>query len=210
MTGVFAIISIIAAIAATVLAFIFIVPDNKRSKLNRFGKLLHDICNFKFLVIEKVLQCFYILATSYTIIFGFFNIFNFQTYKRYNWSTDSYRTHTEWYGYIGLLMMILGPIVIRITYEILLLGILKLKNVIQINNKLKNQNGGNVKDAFAVPDFKEYIPEKNNTPNPNYNPNYNNPQYYNPPVYNQSPVQNKFCVKCGSVLAPDGTCPNCH
>ena len=201
MIAAFSIISFLAAITATVLAFIFIVPENKRATLNKFGKLLHDICNFKFLVIEKVLQCLYIFATAFIIVFGFFNIFNFVDYGR----------RTVWYGYYGLLMMIFGPIVIRITYEIMLLGILKLKNVIQINNKLKNQNSEEVKDAFSTPNFKEYIPEKNTTPNPNYS-NYNNPQYYNAPVYptNPAPTQNKFCVKCGSVLQADGTCPKCH
>ena len=199
---VFAIISIITALAATVLAFIFIVPEKKRSKLNSFGKLLHDIANFKFLFIEKVLQFFYIYATVFSLVFGFFSIFNFQTYRSYSYYGYG-RTRTEWYGWMGLIYMILGPIIIRITYEILLLGILKLKNIIQINNKLKNQNEDDVTDAFSGINFKEYKSEKSSTPKYNA-PNYNNPNYYNPPR------QNAFCVNCGSVLGADGTCPRCH
>lgn len=42
----FMVAAIILAIAATVLAFIFIVPEKKREKLNAFGKFLHDTCNF--------------------------------------------------------------------------------------------------------------------------------------------------------------------
>ena len=39
---IFLIIAVVLAIAATVLAFIFIVPEKRREKLNAFGKFLHD------------------------------------------------------------------------------------------------------------------------------------------------------------------------
>lgn len=60
----FTVSAILFAIAATVLAFIFIVPEKRREKLNAFGKFLHDTCNFKYLVVEKLLQALYIFATS--------------------------------------------------------------------------------------------------------------------------------------------------
>ena len=62
----FMVAAIILAIAATVLAFIFIVPEKKREKLNAFGKFLHDTCNFKYLVVEKLLQALYIFLTAYS------------------------------------------------------------------------------------------------------------------------------------------------
>lgn len=52
----FATVAALLAIAATVLAFVFIVPEKRREKLNAFGKFLHDTCNFKYLVVEKLLQ----------------------------------------------------------------------------------------------------------------------------------------------------------
>lgn len=52
----------------TVLAFIFIVPEKRREKPNAFGKFLHDTCNFKYLVVEKLLQALYIFATGDNII----------------------------------------------------------------------------------------------------------------------------------------------
>ena len=61
----FMVAAIILAIAATVLAFIFIVPEKKREKLNAFGKFLHDTCNFKYLVVEKLLQALYISTVQY-------------------------------------------------------------------------------------------------------------------------------------------------
>lgn len=45
--GIFTIVGGILAIVATVLAYVFIVPEKRREKLNAFGKFLHDTCNFK-------------------------------------------------------------------------------------------------------------------------------------------------------------------
>lgn len=153
------IIALLLAIAATVLAFIFIVPEKKRDKLGKFGKFLHDTCNFKYLIIEKILQALYIFATALTILIGFFMLF----------CTD----WNGWMGGKGILLMILGPIGVRVTYELLMMAVLAVKNIISINNKLRNQNGdaaapdifspdmSNLKDAFGK---KEPVPAAPATP----------------------------------------------
>ena len=66
--GIFAIVGGILAIVATVLAYVFIVPEKRREKLNAFGKFLHDTCNFKYLIVEKILQALYIFFTADMII----------------------------------------------------------------------------------------------------------------------------------------------
>ena len=141
------IIALLLAIAATVLAFIFIVPEKKRDKLGKFGKFLHDTCNFKYLIIEKILQALYIFFTTMVILIGFFMLFCS------DWN--------GWMGGKGILLMILGPIGVRVTYELLMMAVLAVKNIISINNKLRNQNGdtaapdifspdmSNLKDAFG-------------------------------------------------------------
>ena len=178
---VISIIGFLFAIAAAVLAFIFIVPDKKRAKLNKFGKFLHDLCNFKFLIIEKILQFCYILATAYTLICGFFMLFWVESYSGYYYSS------TEWYGYYGLLMTIAGPISVRIAYEIFMLALIAVKNIIQINNKIKNQNDDAASaDPFAAPDVSEYIA----------------PQA-------AAPAANSFCPYCGTPKNPDEFCSNC-
>lgn len=53
--GIFTIVGGILAIVATVLAYVFIVPEKRREKLNAFSKFLHDTCNFKYLIVEKIL-----------------------------------------------------------------------------------------------------------------------------------------------------------
>ena len=73
--GAFGIIATILAIIATVAAFILVVPESKREKLGRFGKFLHDAVNFKFLIVEKILQALYIFVTAYLILCGFFMLF---------------------------------------------------------------------------------------------------------------------------------------
>ena len=112
------------ALISTVLAFIFIVPEKKRVKLNKFGKFLHDTLNFKYLIVEKILQAIYIFSTALVIFGGLFSAL-----------------HSEGeYIVYSLLIMILGPIAIRLVYEFLMMAILLVKNVIQINNKLKSEN----------------------------------------------------------------------
>ena len=116
---------LVLAVVLTVLAFIFIVPENRRAKLNAFGKFLHDTCNFNYLLIEKLLQALYIFLTVFSILTGVYTLF-------------------QSFG-MGLLMMIGLPLLIRLIYEFLMMTVLLLKHVIMIDNKLKNQNTGDKK-----------------------------------------------------------------
>lgn len=171
------------AVAATVLAFIFITPDKKRGKLNAFGKALHDFLNFRYLIVEKILQALYIFFTAMTVIEGVFMLFM--------------APYGHWMGGYGLLTMIVGPIVIRLIFELLMMVILLVKNVIAINGKLKNQNEGtgDAANVFAAPDLsevKETLRQKAQPSQPS------------------QPTQTAhFCASCGSPLDADGKCPNC-
>lgn len=178
----FATVAALLAIAATVLAFVFIVPEKRREKLNAFGKFLHDTCNFKYLVVEKLLQALYIFSTALIILNGFFLLFQ--------------SVYGHWLGGYGILLMVVGPIVLRLIYELLMMVVLLVKNVIGINNKLKNQNGDNdTGDVFAAPDvseMREVIRQRRD-------------------AATQTPAapQPHFCTKCGSPLDEAGNCPNC-
>lgn len=144
------IIGVLAAIAATVLALIFIVPEKHLPKLGKFGKFLHDAVNFKFLIVEKILQVLYILSTCLCVFVGLFSLLGFTAYFDYG--------YFHWFGGQGLLLLLFGPIAVRLVYELLIMGLLLVKNVIQINNKLK----GEVEDTsvFSVPSVKEFLPTK--------------------------------------------------
>ena len=192
--GVFSVIAVILAIAATVLAFIFIVPEKKYGKLNKFGQFLHKTLNFKYLIIEKILQALYIYSTALIILLGFFMLFIY--------IPGGYYSRGQWLGGYGLLTMILGPVFIRIIYEFIMMAILLIKNVISINNKLKNQNPNtNNDDLFATPDINEiksvFTPSE--------------PAAVVAPVTPEAPAENQahFCTKCGAPLDQNGKCPNC-
>ena len=119
----------IFAIAATVLACIFIMPEKKREDLkkSKFLLWLHDLVNFKWLFIEKILKVLYIFSTCACILVGFFMLFG---------KTAYYETST---AVPGLLLMFAGPIVVRITYELLMLVIIAVNNIIQINKKMPGE-----------------------------------------------------------------------
>lgn len=210
--GAFMIISFLLAIVATVLAFVFIVPEKRRETLNAFGRFLHDTFNFKYLIVEKILQALYIFATAYTILGGFFMLF--QTTPAYS---DFYGTSygSSWLGGYGILVMIVGPIIIRLVYELLMLIIILVKNVISINSKLKNQNGTMQKDFFSAPDISEMKADIQQRVNARREAAQQQPAAPVAPVQTpEAPAQTeaapKFCSDCGNRLGDDGSCPNCN
>ncbi|MBQ4082202.1 MAG: hypothetical protein IJC55_02790 [Clostridia bacterium] len=195
--AIIAVLGVILAFIATILAFVFIIPEKKRARMNKFGKFLHDLLNFKFLIIEKIIQFCYVLATSFTLVGGFLMLFWFE--ERYSFSYYYTDVRKEWMGYYGLLVMILGPIVVRIVYELVMMAILAVKNIIQINNKIKNQNGDEVKDTFSTDHLKEFAPAAAQ------------PVVAPAPAAPAAPTAS-FCTKCGVPLGADGVChnPNCN
>lgn len=180
--GTLTILAAIASLVATVLAFIFIVPDKKRARLNSFGKFLHDTFNFKYLIVEKILQALYIFATVSVFFSGFFMLFYVQPGYDYGWG---YSSPSRWYGGYGLLVMILGPIAVRLAYEFIMMAILLIKNVIQINNKLKGDDSAAKADIFAsAPKIK--VPQK--------------PAIVTCPNCGMNVEDGVFCTNCGAKM----------
>lgn len=197
------IIAGVLALVATVLAFIYVVPEKKREKLGAFGKFLHDTCNFKYLMVEKILQALYIFTTAAVIIFGVLMLFR----TEYNyWTGDRI-----WMGGYGLLIIILGPIAIRLSYELMMMAILLLKNVISINRKLKNQNERSADaDLFAVPELHRTQPSQPAapvTPVAPAAPAQRSTPFQ--PAEQAAPTAPSFCTRCGAHLDENGHCPNC-
>ena len=125
------IIGLVLAIAGTVLAFIFILPEKNRASLNKFFRVVADVFNFKVLFIEKILKALYIFLTLFCIVCGFFMLFSGERTSSF-WGEGSFQS----FALQGLLLMILGPIVVRIVYELLMLTIIMVQNVISINKKM--------------------------------------------------------------------------
>ena len=127
------------SLAAAILSFIYIIPSKK--KLNPFFSFLRDLFNFKDLLLEKIFKFLYVLSTCFCVIGGFFMLFYVQEtyhpgYSGYYYTSEGYWTK-EWMGYYGLILMILGPIVVRISYEFIMMVILAVKNIMQINQNVQ-------------------------------------------------------------------------
>lgn len=120
LSGTLGTIAFVLSILAAVAVAFFLAPDSKREsfKGNKVLETVNDILNFRTLLIDKILKFLYIFVTCYLIVSGFFMLFvkgGFVT---------------------GLITMIIGPIVARIVFELLMLAIVLVRNVIQINKKM--------------------------------------------------------------------------
>lgn len=134
-TTIVLVLSIITTLAAVVLLYLFILPQKKRDSLPRIGKFAADFFTFKDLYLEKVLRFFYILSTVFCIVTGVLMLFGFEvrSYNYYGYSD----TDVTWYGFRGLALAIGGTIFLRLFFEFMMMFILMVKNVLDINKKLK-------------------------------------------------------------------------
>ena len=133
------IVALVLAIVGTVLAYIFIMPKSKVKTLNKFWYFVHNVFNFKTLLVEKIFKALYVFLTIYVICAGFFQLF------------VSFLP--------GLLMLLLGPIVVRIVYEMIMMFILLVQNTTAIRNKLCDDDDDQPAPKVAAPKKapKEYV-----------------------------------------------------
>ncbi len=119
------ILTLVGALVTTIILMVTVTPRSKDGKFSSaFAQMLHNIFNFKALLIEGILKFFYIFGTFFMIIGGFFSMF-----------LDYEDAFVE-----GFLTMILGPIFLRIMFELVMMVIILVQKVISIEAKLKNQN----------------------------------------------------------------------
>ncbi len=180
------VIALILTLVCTILSLIFITPDKKREGLNPFFKFLHDLFNFRWLLVEKILKFLYVFSTIMCIFLGFVLLF-------------------ESFGG-GLALIFLGPIGFRFLFESLMMFVLIVKNVIAINNKM----GGSL-TAPAAPQAPAYArapqpaPAAPRAPQPA-------PAAPRAPQPGPAPAQPQivYCGQCGARYdKSQGPCPNC-
>lgn len=127
------IISALVSLVCSILIWTLVMPEKKRPTLNAFFTFISDVFNFRSLLIEKILKFTYLLLTLFAILFGFCAF------------VVSISINDGRAALIGLLVMILGPIALRLIYELSMMAVLLVKNVIEINNKM----------ALSTKDYKE-------------------------------------------------------
>ena len=134
------IIGILLAIAATIVLYIKVMPKKYDGKLeNKFLQFLHDFFHFKTFYIEALTKFVFVLLTCACIFVGFLLLFGKIEYYGYFGATFEQSTFLY-----GLGLMILGPLVLRVTYEFVMMAILLVQNVIAINRERGGRSFGRI------------------------------------------------------------------
>ena len=123
--GIWLIIAAILAVVGGILVY-FLFVRSKNEPKGKFGKWLKDFLAFKVMWIEPILKVVYYIATIFIILYSFtyFGMFNIL-------------------GGMALLMwlltIILGPIIIRIVYEMTMMFIMIWHNTRDIAENTKKK-----------------------------------------------------------------------
>lgn len=134
------------AIAATVLLFIKVLPakyDGTFSK--KLFQQVHDYFNFKKLYIESITKALFTFLSIACLLGGVlvatvgnttWLISKLIEYSGYGYSTNWIFTTYFTNFFIGIGIAVVGPVVLRLLYEGIMMFILLVKNVVDINNKM--------------------------------------------------------------------------
>ncbi len=143
-SGLSGFISVVLTIAGLVFLYLKILPKKLDGSFsNKFFQIVHDYFNFKKLYLESVLKFLFTMLTVASIAVGiatilasFIGIFESISYIINYGAPFRYLVSTFFSGVFGgILIMIAGPIVVRLSYEGVMMFIILVKNVIEINNK---------------------------------------------------------------------------
>ena len=123
--GIWLIIAGILAIVGGILVY-FLFVRSKNEPKGKFGKWLKDFLSFKVMWIEPIMKVVYYIATIFVILYSFtyFGMFNLM-------------------GGMALLMwlltIVLGPIIVRILYEMTMMFIMIWRNTRDIAENTKKK-----------------------------------------------------------------------
>ena len=116
-SGSWPIISFILSVIGGILVYIFFLSTKKEQKLSPFLKWLKSFLNFDKMMIEVILKVVYLVCTIFVILLSF-------SYMAYDFG-------------LFFLYLVLGPVFIRLIYELILITICIWKNTTEINKKIK-------------------------------------------------------------------------
>lgn len=116
---VWGILAIVFAIIGGLLVYFLFLKSKKDLKLNNFLSWLKDFLDFKVMIIEPLLKVLYLISTIYVILVSFSLI------------SASFIAF--------LLVLVFGPIGVRLVYEGILMAIMNWKNLNELNKKVKEK-----------------------------------------------------------------------
>ncbi len=127
---------LVVAVVLTALLLVLVLPKQKDGHLPAFFQLLYDLFTPKALMIEKLPQVLYVFLNCLTVLFGiaiFFNGF-FAGFGRI---------------VLGLVILVVGPVLLRVIHELLLLAVMQVKATREINQKLDRLTGAACRQRAA-------------------------------------------------------------
>ena len=107
--GIAATIGMIATVAAIVLLYVKVLPKKYDGKLD-----------------NKYLKFLFVVGTVMCVCFGFFMMFSVT--ETYFGDQSNFTT--------GLVLLIVGPITMRFIFELQMMGVMLVRNVMDINKKM--------------------------------------------------------------------------
>ncbi len=131
--GTLAIIALICAVAAVVVAHIFVLPENKARDPNPIIATLHNILSFKILTLDKILKALFILLAAFSVLFGVLSLFAGMPFVFF------------------LVFLIVIPVSLRIKYELMMLLYRLVQHTKEINKKLGGAAEPEAPEAPSVP-----------------------------------------------------------
>lgn len=201
--SVLAIISVIIAVAGGILLYFLFLSPKSQGKFTGFLGWMYDFLSFKKLVLNTVLNVLYLILACFITLMGFFTLF------------VSFGS--------GLMLLVMGNILLRLSYEIILAFLIMCQNTSEINHSLKRllpPEEPHPGSGFPVP------PQPGNDfPGPGQNPGHDfqgspvqnqNPDFQAPPMQDPGfpypPMQNQgpeFPSPEAAAPAPDPICRQC-
>ena len=148
MSGIMMILGIVAVVVAMVLLYRKVLPQKLDGTFSsKRLQMLHDYFNFKKLYIESVLKFLFTLATVFCVVMGCVGLLQ-AVFDLLGGFVDMFAHYgTAYFPYIMgnfvlsvlgcAVFVVLGPVVLRLIYEGTMMFVLLVKNVMEINGKLK-------------------------------------------------------------------------
>lgn len=164
---------LVAIIAGILLYFLFLTPKNDK-KFTGFMGWLYDFLAFKKLLMEAILKIIYLISACFITLLGIVSLF------------DSFL--------VGLAIIVLWNIVLRISYEFLLLLIIICKNTSEINKKISGKDTSEADMFVSQVEIPKSVVDQFTAKT-------------SPATAAQPEV---FCKSCGQKMKVDSAfCPNC-
>ena len=182
------ILAAVCSLIAVIVLYAAVLPRRRNGKLGGFGQWLHDYFRFKRLYIEGILRFLFVVLTVVCVFGGLLLCF---VQDEYGFLAMSLGVPL-WV--VGLSLMIAGPISLRLSYELLMMGILLVQNVIDINRKLAEPVKSEPEEKPTTAEKKAKQPKPPKPPKPAKVPAYAQPQrpVYTPPAHAWQQPQQQY------------------